>query len=216
MWWSQVADFRYNFNLSAKNCCHKNLYLLELVMAQVISIVDHAFITARIRRMGKVMFSLCPHLGGGGVRSVSWRGGGGQVQLGGGLGPGGVRSVSWLGGSGPAGGGGVRSSWRGGSGPAGGVRSSQRGGGVSQRGRGGQHHAGGLSCCSYSLCYSWRSDIPPLQIKDRWTDFKKVELLPSDGHLKNYFTIEFKCKPKIIQNILLDKLSRIMWANWAI
>ena len=71
-----------------------------------------ALITARIRRMGKVMFSLCPHLGGGvrsrcrgGVRS-SWGGvspaGGGSGPAGGRSGPGG--SVQPGGGSSPAGG----------------------------------------------------------------------------------------------------------------
>ena len=85
--------------------------------------------TARIRRMGKVMFSVCSHLGGGGVRSSQG---------------GGVRSVSRQGGSGPAGGG-VRSSW-GGSGPARGgwVRSSQGGSGQSADG-GGQVQPGGGS-----------------------------------------------------------------------
>ena len=89
-------------------------------------------ITARIRRMGKVMFSVCPHLGGGG-----------QVQAGGGSGPagwgeGGQVSPAGRGGSGP--GGGV-----GGSGPAGGrggVRSSRPGGrGV----RSVQRRGGGVS-----------------------------------------------------------------------
>ena len=79
--------------------------------------------TARIRRMGKVMFSLCPHLGG--VRSSCRRGGSGpaagggcQVQLPGG----GQVQLLGGGGSGPAAGGGqvqlpggVRSSCRGGS-----------------------------------------------------------------------------------------------------
>ena len=38
-----------------------------------------SFVTARIRRMGKVMFSVCPHLGGGGWSGQSsW--GGGQVS----------------------------------------------------------------------------------------------------------------------------------------
>ena len=88
-----------------------------------------------VRREGN-SFTLfvCPHLGGG-VRSVSRRGGSGPA--GGGSGP-----ASW-GGSGPAGG--VRSSWRG-SGPAGGggVRSS-RGGQVQLRGGVGQvQPAGGV------------------------------------------------------------------------
>ena len=51
-------------------------------------------ITARIRRMGKVMFSVCPHLGGGQVspaggggsgQSSRWGGGGGSVQPAGGV-----------------------------------------------------------------------------------------------------------------------------------
>ena len=96
-------------------------------------------ITARIRRMGEVMFSLCPHRGGaecqvnqlmrggqvqpGLVRWVSWPGGGfsfllanrgGQVQP---VGGGGIQVNQ------PTGGGGVRSSWRG-------VRSSHWGGSV--------------------------------------------------------------------------------------
>ena len=88
------------------------------------------FITARIRRMGKVMFSVCPHLGGGQV-SPAW--GGGQVS------PAGGGSVQ------PAGGGGGQVS------PASGWGSVQLPGGR------GQHlvpscgryascvHAGGLS-----------------------------------------------------------------------
>ena len=62
------------------------------------------------------MFSLCPHLGGGG-----------QVQL-----PGGGSGPAAVGGVGQVQPGGVRSSWGGGSGPAGGVSQSSRGGGVGQ------------------------------------------------------------------------------------
>ena len=132
-------------------------------------------ITARIRRMGKVMFSVCPHLGGGGgsvlspARGSGPAGRGGQVQPEGGsvLSP--AREVG--GGSGPASRGGVRSNWGGQVQPGGGqvqlggggqvqlgrVRSSQGGVRSSQWG-GGQHlvpscgryascvHAGGLSC----------------------------------------------------------------------
>ena len=43
------------------------------------TLISQNIFTARIRRMGKVIFSVCPHLrGGGGVahpRSVGWRGG---------------------------------------------------------------------------------------------------------------------------------------------
>ena len=100
-------------------------------------------ITARIRRMGKVMFSVCPHLGGGGqvrvqpggggVRSESSRGGGGQVRVP----PGGSGQSSQGGGSGQSsrGGGGQVS-------PARGVGQSSRGGWVSPAGGGG----GSASC----------------------------------------------------------------------
>ena len=116
----------------------------------------NCFVTARIRRMEKVMFSVCPHLGGvSGQRSIqlggcqvkgqSSRGGSGQrsIQLGGqvkGQSSQGVRSKV-----NPARGDQVQ--------PAG-------GGGQVQPVGGGQHlalscgryascvHAGGLSCCN--------------------------------------------------------------------
>ena len=100
--------------------------------------LPHSIFTARIRRMGKVMFSVCPHWGGGGQV---------RVQLGG------VRSESSRGGSGqsPARGGQVRVQPGGGSGqsPARGGQVSPAGGGqVSPAGGGGQSTEGGSASCA--------------------------------------------------------------------
>ena len=39
---------------------------MKLVNCIVLKMVEFGLVTARIRRMGKVMFSVCPHLGGRG------------------------------------------------------------------------------------------------------------------------------------------------------
>ena len=84
----------------------------------------HSLITAHIRRMGKVMFSVCPHLGGGGQGQRSIQPGGCQVKGQSSRGESGQRSIQ-PGGQvkGQSSRGGVRSSWLGGE-----VRSSQGGG----------------------------------------------------------------------------------------
>ena len=100
------------------------------------------FVTVRIRRMGKVMFSVCPHLGG--VRSESSQGGGQvRVQLEGGLG------------QSPAGGGQVRVQLGGGSGQSsqGGV-SPAGGGSVQPAGGGGSVSGGGGGSASCTLLWA--------------------------------------------------------------
>ena len=118
------------------------------------------FITARIRRMGEVMFSVCPHLGGGGqvrvqpggVRSESsWGGGSGQSSWGGSgqslAGGGQVRVQPGGSGQSSQGGGGSVQPLGGSVQPEGSV-SPAAGGGVSQRGS--QHLA--PSCGQYASC----------------------------------------------------------------
>ena len=90
-------------------------------MYQLKTLVFFSFVTARIRRMGKVMFSVCPHLGGGVVRSVQLGRGSGESSRGSQVSPAGGKGgqssqwgesgqCSWQGGGSvqPAGGGSVQ------------------------------------------------------------------------------------------------------------
>ena len=113
--------------------------------------------TARIQRMGKVMFSLCPHLGGSvqpGGSGQSSQGGVRSVQPGGWVSPAGGSGQSSQGeGVSPAGGGGSGQSSQGGSGQSSWEGVGQSAGGSGQSSRGGQVSLGGS--------VSWGGQVSP-------------------------------------------------------
>ena len=89
------SSFRTNFHVVMKRLyytivikyCREDKYLCSIVINSIINYLS--IVTARIRRMGKAMFSVCPHLWGEGGGGQPGQEGGGQ--WGGQLGVGGVQ-----------------------------------------------------------------------------------------------------------------------------